>query len=334
MKTPLVTIITPVYNHEKYIAQCIDSVISQTFTNWEQIIVDDGSTDNTKSIIVKYNDSRIKLISQVNKGISRLNEIYNTALYEAKGDFIAILEGDDYWEPNKLMKQLPFFEDMNIDLVWGAVSWVHEDGSHIINAPQDILKYKGMNNIQYLHELLLGNFIPAVTVMLRKDKLLSMQGFQQTPYMVTVDYATWIQFAINSGFAVVEDVVAYWRRHSTQMSTARQHEILDGTLKFSCEFYTKLTDEIKMRLNINKNSILSHWQESIAESCFYEGRKCLLRKHWKQAYKEFRNSIRNGGVAMKLKSIIGIVACYGHFNMELIAKLLGKESINPIDIWF
>jgi glycosyltransferase involved in cell wall biosynthesis len=92
---PLVSIITPTYNHQDYIAECIDSVIHQSYSNWEMIIIDDGSSDNTLSIarLFEKKNNRIKVYTQENIGIFRLAETYNKALGMAKGEYIAILEG-------------------------------------------------------------------------------------------------------------------------------------------------------------------------------------------------------------------------------------------------
>ena len=80
MEPILVSIITPTYNHEKFIGNCIESVLAQTYPYWEQIIVDDGSNDDTGKIIASYKDKRIKYIKQKNKGIWKLKETYNKAL--------------------------------------------------------------------------------------------------------------------------------------------------------------------------------------------------------------------------------------------------------------
>jgi len=104
----LVSVITPTYNHERFIAQCIESVLAQTYGHWEMIIVDDGSTDHTASIAEEYakKDHRIKVIRQANNGIFRLAETYNKALGLANGELIAILEGDDTWQNTKLEIQV------------------------------------------------------------------------------------------------------------------------------------------------------------------------------------------------------------------------------------
>ena len=110
----LVSIITPAYNAEKYIKDTIESVISQTYTNWEMIIVNDASVDNTKNIIKSYQqkDERIKLISlDTNQGVANAR---NTAIENAKGQYIAFLDADDYWEKEKLAEQIKFMQNNKI----------------------------------------------------------------------------------------------------------------------------------------------------------------------------------------------------------------------------
>jgi len=120
---PLVSIITPTYNHKNYIADCIKSAQNQTYTNWEMIIVDDGSTDETLSVAKSFaeKDERIQVYTQKNVGIFRLSETYNFALAKSKGKYIGILEGDDVWLPEKLALQVPTLEDDDTAVLsWGG----------------------------------------------------------------------------------------------------------------------------------------------------------------------------------------------------------------------
>ena len=102
----LVSIVMPSYNTARYIGDSIDSVINQTHTNWELLIVDDCSTDNTEEVVASYNDERIRFIKKdKNSGAA---ESRNIALREAKGKWIAFLDSDDTWEKEKLEKQISF----------------------------------------------------------------------------------------------------------------------------------------------------------------------------------------------------------------------------------
>lgn len=113
--TPTISILCPAYNVDKYLAECIESVIAQTFTDWELIIVNDGSTDNTCGICDKYalKDSRIKVIHQLNQGVSVAR---NTALRNARGTYIATIDSDDYVEPNWLEKLYSLIIEYDADV--------------------------------------------------------------------------------------------------------------------------------------------------------------------------------------------------------------------------
>ncbi|MBQ8862929.1 MAG: glycosyltransferase family 2 protein [Clostridia bacterium] len=134
----LISIITPAFNAEKYIKSTIESVLSQTYQNWEMLIVDDCSSDNTVKIVEDYcgKDNRIKLIKHSsNKGVAVAR---NTALSLSKGDYIAFLDSDDMWMPCKLDVQYRFMEDNGYALTYTAyqkyISETEKKGK-IINVP-------------------------------------------------------------------------------------------------------------------------------------------------------------------------------------------------------
>ena len=107
MKQGLISIITPMYNAEKYVGLTIESVLAQTYKNWEMIIVNDGSKDSSAKIVENYvqKDSRIKLINQTNAGSATAR---NNALRNAQGQYICFLDADDLWDAVFLEKQINF----------------------------------------------------------------------------------------------------------------------------------------------------------------------------------------------------------------------------------
>ena len=160
---PLVSIITPLYNSEKYIAETIEFVLAQTYSNWEMIIVDDCSKDNGVEIVEKYRekDKRIKLYqNEINKGVSYTR---NRAIDIAQGKYIAFLDSDDLWKKEKLEKQINFMEQNNIVLSYTAYEKINEDGSKRgeIRVPEK-LDYK---------ELLKNCLIGFLTAIYRKEEL-------------------------------------------------------------------------------------------------------------------------------------------------------------------
>jgi glycosyltransferase involved in cell wall biosynthesis len=112
---PLVSIILPVYNNEKYVRYSIDSVLSQNHANWELLVVNDGSTDTSKEIIESYSDKRIIKIHQQNKGVSGAR---NSAMKRMSGDYFCFLDADDTLSPNSLSSRLGIFLlDSGLDFV-------------------------------------------------------------------------------------------------------------------------------------------------------------------------------------------------------------------------
>ena len=116
-KQPLVSIIMNCYNGEKYLAESLESILSQTYQNWELIFWDNLSTDNSKKIFEKYKDKRFKYFLAEKHSV--LYHARNLAIQKTKGDFIAFLDTDDIWLKDKLSKQIQLFSDENIGLVYG-----------------------------------------------------------------------------------------------------------------------------------------------------------------------------------------------------------------------
>ncbi len=118
-KLPLVSIIMPVYNASQFIAEAIDSVLTQTHSNWELLIINDGSTDSSEQVILSYNDERIQYHLQENKGVSAAR---NIGLKSMKGDFFCFLDADDILPKNSIASRLQVFDkDKKIDFVDGWV---------------------------------------------------------------------------------------------------------------------------------------------------------------------------------------------------------------------
>ncbi len=173
MKNSLVSVIVPTYNREKYITKALESIFSQSYQNFEVIIVDDGSTDNTKEVIKPYlKDQRVKYLFQKNQRVSKAR---NNGIRIAKGEYIALLDSDDYWiDSKKLEKQVSFFEK-NPDYVItsGGIIRVNEFGEEIscvLNPENDKTIREGM--------LFSCLFAPSA-VMFRKNVWEKIGGFNE-----------------------------------------------------------------------------------------------------------------------------------------------------------
>ena len=154
MKNNLVSIITPSYNSLKYINKSIESVLNQTYCEWEMIIVDDKSTDDTNKLINKYikYDNRIRLIKlKSNSGPANAR---NTGIKEAKGRYIAFLDSDDIWLPQKLEKQIKFMEDNNLSVTYSSYETIDEQDKKInFRKVKELITYSDMSKSNHIGNL-------------------------------------------------------------------------------------------------------------------------------------------------------------------------------------
>ena len=197
-----ISVITPVHNSSVYIGDTINSVINQTYQNWEMILVDDFSSDNSVEIIQAYQEksNKIKLIeSDTNVGAA---EARNIALREAKGDYIAFLDSDDMWLPNKLEKQIQFMKSNKYAFSFTAYQRVNQNNTKTINrigVPKSI----GYNG--FLRNTIIGT----LTVMIDKRQT----GYFEMPNIRSShDMALWCDI-LKRGFKAygINEVLAYYR---------------------------------------------------------------------------------------------------------------------------
>lgn len=145
---PKVSVIIPAYNCASYLPAAIESVLAQTYGDTEIIVVDDGSTDGTENIVAPYL-AHLQYIQQSNKGLPGAR---NTGIRAAKGEFIALLDGDDFWLPNKLEQQMPRFSDVEVGIVYSDFAVQYADGrllsSYLIDRPLAAEGYVFENYIQ------------------------------------------------------------------------------------------------------------------------------------------------------------------------------------------
>lgn len=157
----LVSIITPSFNSERFIQACIDSVLMQTYCNWELLIVDDCSVDSSSELISMHNDERI-IFTQLAKNLGAA-EVRNIAIRKARGRYIAFLDADDLWHPQKLEKQICFMSTDDIAFSFTTYQLISEDGLNKMNI------IKAPNRVTY-HSYLKNTIIGCLTVVIDRNK--------------------------------------------------------------------------------------------------------------------------------------------------------------------
>ena len=210
----LVSIIMPSYNTAKYIEESIQSVLNQTYKNWELIIVDDCSTDNTDEIVSQFNDKRIiYLKNEQNSGaaISR-----NRALREAKGKWIAFLDSDDLWLPEKLERQIQFMIDNDCYFSYTRYTEIDEkskENGKVITGPRKITKRK---MYRYCWQ-------GCLTVMYDAEKI---GLIQIADLKKNNDYAMWLKAVQSSDCLLLDEVLAKYRKRAGSISSSSYKKLI------------------------------------------------------------------------------------------------------------
>jgi glycosyltransferase involved in cell wall biosynthesis len=225
---PLVSIITPAYKAEKYIESCIDSVVAQSYRNWELIIVDDCSPDNTAEVVKQRSDedTRIKLISlEKNQGVVNAR---NTALDYASGQFIAFLDSDDLWLPEKLSVQINAMLENGWAMTYSSYSIIDEEGKDLAKTIEAPVSTTYRN-------LFRGSNIGCLTVVINRE----ITGDFKMPHIHHEDYATWLDI-LKRGYVAygIQESLAKYRKATGSLSGNKlkaaswQWNILREYLKF------------------------------------------------------------------------------------------------------
>ena len=191
----LVSVVMSVFNEEKYIERVMDSILSQTFTDFEFIIIDDGSTDRTLEILHSYNDKRILIIQQSNKG---LTASLNVGINHSQGKYIARQDADDISYPSRLMEQVSYFFN-NSSVAVLATRGLIIDGARSQNTPF-------YSNPVIIKKLRLRNILIHSSVMIRKDIFESI-GLYDEQYRTSQDYDAWIRLSEVGEISMIDKVL-------------------------------------------------------------------------------------------------------------------------------
>ena len=289
--TPLVSIIIPTYNHAKFISKSLKSVINQTFENWEAIVVDNHSTDDTDKILNQYIDSRIKYLKIYNNGI--IAKSRNHGIKEAKGEWIAFLDSDDWWTRDKLEI---CFRNINDD-----VDFIYHDLEIVDKKSKSYFKKKNFKG-RYLSKPILkdllvgmieeGNAIGNSSVVVRKKILTKIGGISENENLVaSEDYNTWLRIAeITDKFKYIKKRLGYYLIHE---ASAQKKDLSIPHRQAVVEFINLFNSQQRLKLEVKLKYMSGCYNSSISN-------------HIKEK-KDFMFVIKNGSFNFKLRSLVKII---------------------------
>lgn len=207
---PLVSVIMPCYNMEKFISEAIMSVSQQTYPYWELLIVDDASTDGTVATVKKLADQDERIHFTVKTEHSGIADTRNLCIRLANGPFLAFLDADDVWHPEKLEKQVMFMTEKNVGFTYSAYDWIDEDG---VSLNKCIHTIGNLDYEAYLRNTIIG----CSTVMVNK----TITGDVAVPnFRTSEDSATWLDILKKGhlAYAIEEPLVSYRIRKKSASS--------------------------------------------------------------------------------------------------------------------
>jgi hypothetical protein len=210
ISVPRVSVVIPAFNAEPFIHRTIASVLDQTFKDLEVLVVDDGSTDATTTIVQAFDD-RVRLIPQTNSGVAAAR---NRGLVEARGEFVAFIDHDDLWYPDKLQQQVELLDAKpNVGLVYGNAQFVDLSDRRMWTYLSPARLHRG----SVLVPLFLDCFIPLLTVIMRAD-LLEKIGTFVPRWHIAEDYDLFLRASERTEVDYVDGIVAGYRIHPGNVS--------------------------------------------------------------------------------------------------------------------
>ena len=323
--TPLISIITPIYNAEKYLEICIESVLTQTYNNWELLLINDGSKDNS-GIICKnasLRDKRIKYISKSNTGVSSTR---NIGLDIAKGQYIMFLDADDYWCSNSILELFVInVIKYNLDILRGDYKKVDEDNKDLyyehINQNKLSFANKTLKAFDFLEEIIDGKFFLCLAIFKRE----AIGNLRFTNGQIFLeDMELFIHILLKDINCMYIPIYFYAYREN-RISASHNHSIkkLEDTFSMCHKFHncSLLAKNYLIKNNYEKNSLMIYYYTlcTIAEIDGYYSYK-----------KEIINTLQLNILFLNIRNWINI---YKIKTGNIVFHLTPNQSIIILRIW-
>lgn len=304
---PKVSIIIPAYNAALYIQKTIDSILAQTVVDFECIVVDDGSTDDTLAVVASYNDARIKVIAQQNSGGPAKPR--NAGIAVASGELICIFDSDDIMQPRKLEEYLlAFAKDGSIDVIFSNFSLINETDGVI--APNFLADYVGFKKHMYpidnhlykmdmkmfFIEIIKANFIGTSSVCFKRSLVTNEKLFDES-LSSGDDILAWVVLAKKAQFAFLDMVLHSYRKREGSISTKNVEKLLLNKIHVLGKIDIQLSGDDYHREVINKANEYYY-------SLGYLYRKSSRFSDAKKAYKSIKGFNNKPRVIVQIIKVI------------------------------
>lgn len=309
---PDISVVLTTYNQGKFIKKAIDSILSQSFNNFELIIVDDGSIDDTKRKIDQYSDSRIKKVFKQNEGPSSAS---NVGISLAKGAWIALMSGDDISLPDRLQVQYEFANSFNYKICFG-LPIIIDDEDNIIpdeDFPVFFSDYSFSNRKVFKRLFEKGNYFCAPTAFFQKDII-----EEKNPFLISSlqlqDFACWLSLSKKYDMPIINKRLIKYRRHANNISSKNNNGRMEFEMKMIYKnILNNMTWELLHEIFPNQFSVASMNDKR----CFEIEKSFLLLKQ-------------------SIKSVheVGCEKIWNYINDDVMCSILStKYNFNCLDFF-
>jgi len=286
----LVSVIIPTYNSENFLPQAINSVLTQTYSKVELIVVNDGSTDNTQKAINPYRNKLLYLYKE-NGGPGSAR---NFGIEKSQGEYIAFLDADDYWLPEKLKTQVRYLKNHRNFALIHSNTWILEENKELY--PRFINKLPPIG--KFYQKLFLQNCINNLTVILKRECFDAVGGFDESEALIGFeDYDLWLRIASNYEIGYFDEIVAVYRVHPRNISSESKAIKSQIFLMEKFKNTGSGTQKLSARLFLEKEQkIYFRWACNLIEN-----------KKFNEAYEKFL--VAASGKCFKISSLVGAFSC-------------------------
>lgn len=281
----LISVITPCYNGERFIARAVQCVLGQTHAEIEHIVVDDGSTDTSGDILATVSDPRLVVIRQANRGVSAAR---NRGIEAARGEFIAFLDADDTWEPGILEKLLEGLKQ-NPDAALAYCGWQNLGLPGSQGEPYVPPDFEGADKAM---QLLASCRWPIHATLTRAEAIRAAGGFN-TAYRNSEDFALWLRVAIDRPIVRIPEVLAYYHFHGGVQASANR-------LNSALQHWQAQRDFLAERLDLARRLGTRRVRQATHGELLHEGMIAYWQRDLYTARAIFRTVMRQGYGALPL----------------------------------
>lgn len=330
---PMISVIVPVYNTEKYLDRCIQSILAQTYSNFELLLVDDGSTDSSGAICDRYaeQDSRVRVFHKVNGGASTAR---NMGLDNAKGEYLIFLDADDYWFEDAALEQLHNIAiKNNLDIIRGEYKAVNERGEDLFIRPitqaKKNIENKVIDNVLFLNNAIGGEYF-FVLCLVKRASLGFLRYNNKRCFLEDMELVS--QLMLTPMRCMYTSIYFYAYR---KLSSSASNSIKDKNVEDSfamCDMFnilSKQTQDLRLKNIFVYNSIMMYYWtlDTLSLDPYYQKHNELINKFnlvllQNKVCQWAKNSNRKYPYLIRVAPVIGVkMLRFKHFCGKLLRKL-------------